>query len=122
MAQKFNTAEEFKSLDGEKRLEIIKEIASQGYKACVQDYTDFTEERRVYDELQKHYKRIEALAYAIGDELKEYRDSLEEDSEEWGEADSALTEFMWSAANECELQYGGEYKDHSDGFWLPSNC
>jgi hypothetical protein len=120
--QKFNTAEEFKALSEEDRLVIVRGIASEGYKANALHHIQSEEERKLYKALQDHYKRIEKLAYAIGDELKAYRDSQDEGSDEWESADEALLEFMASAAKEVEQNYAGEYYDHEDGFWVASIC
>lgn len=120
--QMFNTAEEFKALSEEDRLAIVKGIASEGYKANALHHIQYEEERKLYEALQDHYKRIEELAYAIGDELKAYRDSQDEGSDEWESADAALLEFMASAAAEVEQNYCGEYYSHNDGFWIASTC
>ena len=112
---KFKTAEEFLSLPEEERIKIANIIVADGDDAL--DWIEVEEERELFAKLQREHKRIEELAYAIGDQIL----SLEnEDNEE--DIRYALHEFMWSAANECGLQYCGEYMDHSDGFWVSSNC
>ena len=112
---KFKTAEEFLSLPEEERVKIANTIVAYGDDAL--DWIEVEEERELFAKLQQEYKRIEELAYAIGDQILALEN---EDNEE--DIRYALHEFMWSAANECELQYGGEYMDHSDGFWVSSNC
>lgn len=114
---KFKTAEEFLSLPEEERIKIAQTILDQGYRANPLDWIEVEEERELFVKLQQEYKRIEELAYAMGDQILDLKDG---DNEE--EVDECLNEFMTMAATECELQYGGEYMDHSDGFWLPSNC
>lgn len=112
---KFKTAEEFLSLPEEERIKIANTIVADGDDAL--EWIEVEEERQLFAKLQQEYKRIEELAYAIGDQIL----ALENEDNE-GEIHDALHEFMWSAANECELQYGGDYMDHKDGFWLPSSC
>jgi len=116
MSRKFKTAEEWLATPAEERQAIIKRIAELGYVADPWDYIDLEDEREVYSKLQIHYQRLEKLAYAIGDELREFDDETEHD------LDSTLHEFMTAVADECEQQYCGEYYGHEDGFWVPSVC
>lgn len=107
---KFKTAEEFLSLPEEERIKIANTVVADGDDAL--DWIEVEEERQLLAKLQQEYKRIEELAYAIGDQILALENEDNED-----EIRDALTEFMDAAANECELQYGGDYMDHSDGFF-----
>jgi hypothetical protein len=124
MTKKFTTAEEYRALPLPEREALIKQIAYSGYDADPFDYIDLQDEREVWAKLQAHYKRIEELAYAIGDDLRDYFNGNFGDVEsDKPEADEyMLHEFMWEIANECEQNYGGEYHTHDDGFWIASNC
>ena len=113
--KKFNTAEEFLALPEEERIKIAKGIVEHGYDAL--ELIEVDEEREIYRKLQEHYKRIEELAYAIGDTIRD----LDQD-EVVGDIDSALHEFMFAAADEVEQNYCGDYYSHGDGFWVPSQC
>ena len=113
--RKFKTAEEYLALDKVERASIVDGIIEQGYRVNALDYIEVNRERELYELLQNEYKRIELLAYAIGDEVKAKLD-------ETGENDHALSEFMSGAAVECEQLYCGDYMSHEDGFWEASNC
>ncbi len=124
MTKKFATAAEYKSLPLPEREALIKKIAYLGYDADPWDYIDLQDEREVYSKLQAHYKRLEDLAYAIGDDLRDYFNgnfgNVEEDQPEANE--DMLVEFMSEVAEECEQNYCGAYYGHDDGFWTSSNC
>jgi iron uptake system EfeUOB component EfeO/EfeM len=116
MGKKFKTAEEYLALPVEERQAIIAKIARQGYDVNPWDYIDLEDKRELYKKLQDHYERLEKVAYAIGNELREFDGETEHD------LDDTLHEFMYTVAEECEQQYCGEYYGHNDGFWIPSNC
>ena len=113
--KKFNTAEEFLALPEEDRIKIAQGVVEHGYDAL--ELIEVDEEREVFYKLQEHYKRIEKLAYAIGDTIRD----LDPD-EGLGDIEDALCEFMSSAAAEVEQNYAGEYYNHDDGFWIASTC
>ncbi len=124
MTKKFATAEEYLSLPLPEREALIKRIACLGYDADPWDYIDLQDEREVYDKLQAHYKRLEVLAYAIGDDLRDYfNGNFGDVGEDQPEADEdMLYEFMSQVAEECQQNYCGEYYGHDDGFWVASQC
>ena len=110
---KFKTAEEFQALSQEEQLNIAREIVGEGWQVCASEYVD----RGV---LQDELIRIEKLAYAIGDVINDNRDLLEEELEE--DVHDVLYSFMSEIAEWTNQEYGGEYQDHEDGFWVSSNC
>jgi hypothetical protein len=116
MAKKFKTAKEYRALPEEERQAIVAKIAREGYEVNPWDYIDLGDATELKDKLQAHYARLEELAYAIGDELREFDGEVEPDVED------TLHEFMYPVADMCEQQYCGEYYGHADGFWVPSTC
>lgn len=120
MTQKFKTAEEFNALSEEEQQNIVQSIIEQGYSVDARDYIDF---EAIYDLdklLAVEHDRVEKLAYAIGDKIKATLEAAE-DYDRYEDAE-ALNEFMSIAAYQCDMQYGGEYMSHEDGFWVPSTC
>lgn len=112
---KFKTAEEFLSLSEEERKSIALQV--------VNDWR-FGKKLIDYTTLNQALADVEALAYAVGDEILKIKVQAEAEGDDdlVDNAQEMLYEFMSGAASECNLEYGGEYMDHEDGFWLPSNC
>jgi len=70
--------------------------------------------------IQEEYTRVEKVAYAIGDFIKANEEQL---GEKIGESvHDVLYSFMSEVAGWTNQEYGGEYRDHDDGFWVSSLC
>lgn len=110
---KFKTAEEFLGLTEEQQLDVARDIVRQGWGVDAGEYIDS-------GLLASEMRRIEELAMAIGDVIHENRDLLEEELEE--DVNDVLYGFMSEVADWTNQEYGGEYRDHGDGFWVNSNC
>ena len=110
---KFKTAEEFLSLTEEQQLDVARDIVRQGWKVDAGEYIDG-------GLLASEMRRVEKLAMAIGDVIHKNEDLLEEELEE--DVRDVLYSFMSEVAQWTNQEYGGEYRDHEDGFWVNSNC
>lgn len=113
MTKKFNTAEEFLALSEEDRLNVAREIVEKGWRVNAADYVN-------HGTLCYELQRVEELAYAIGDVIYKNSELLEEELEE--DVNDVLHSFMGEVAGWTNQEYGGEYRDHNDGFWVSSNC
>lgn len=110
---KFKTAEEFLSLTEEQQLNVARDIVRQGWRVDAGEYID-------KGLLESEVRRVEKLAMAIGDVIHKNEDLLEEELEE--DVRDVLYSFMIEVARWTNQEYGGEYHDHEDGFWVNSNC
>lgn len=110
---KFKTAEEFLSLTEEQQLNVAREIVSKGWNV---EASDFIDTGTLFSDLE----RVEKLAMAIGDVIYANEELLEEELEE--DVSDVRYTFMSEVAGWTNQEYGGEYRDHTDGFWVSSNC
>ena len=110
---KFKTAEEFNALTKEQKMQVAMEIVNTGWNISASDFVDA-------GIIQEEYTRVEKVAYAIGDFIKANEEQLEEEAGE--SVHDVLYSFMSEVAGWTNQEYGGEYRDHDDGFWVSSNC
>lgn len=110
---KFKTAEEFNALTEEQQFDVAREIVSKGWDV---EASDFIDTGTLFSELE----RVEKLAMAIGDVIYANEELLEEELEE--DVSDVLYGFMSEVAGWTNQEYGGEYRDHEDGFWVSSSC
>lgn len=110
---KFKTAEEFNALTEEQKMQVAIEIVNWGYNVEASDFVD-------PGVIQEECIRVEKVAYAIGDFIKANEEQLEEETGE--SVRDVLYSFMSEVAGWTNQEYGGEYRDHDDGFWVSSNC
>ena len=110
---KFKTAEEFNALTKEQKMQVAMEIVNEGYNVEASEF--------VYSGIiKKANTRVEKVEYAIGDFIKANEEQLEEKTGE--SVHDVLYSFMSEVAGWTNQEYGGEYRDHDDGFWVSSNC
>ena len=110
---KFKTAEEFNALTEEQKMQVATEIVNEGWSVEASEFVD-------PGVIQEECTRVEKVAYAIGDFIKANEEQLEEETGE--SVNDALYSFMSGVAGWTNQEYGGEYRDHEDGFWVSSNC
>lgn len=110
---KFKTAEEFNALTEEQKMRVAMDIVNTGWSISASDFVD-------PGVIQEEYIRVEKVAYAIGDFIKANEEQLEEEAGE--SVHDVLHSFMSEVAGWTNQEYGGEYRDHDDGFWVNSNC
>ena len=110
---KFKTAEEFNALTEEQKMQVAMEIVNTGWNISASDFVDA-------GIIQEECTRVEEVAYAIGDFIKANEEQLEEEAGE--SVRDVLYSFMSEVAGWTNQEYGGEYRDHDDGFWVSSNC
>ena len=110
---KFKTAEEFNALTEEQKMQVAMEIVNTGWNISASDFVD-------PGIIQEECTRVEKVAYAIGDFIKANEEQLEEETGEV--VHDVLYSFMSEVAGWTNQEYGGEYRDHDDGFWVSSNC
>ncbi len=110
---KFKTAEEFNALTEEQKMQVATEIVNEGWSVEASEFVDA-------GAIQEEYTRVEKVAYAIGDFIKANEEQLEDKTGE--SVRDVLYSFMSEVAGWTNQEYGGEYRDHEDGFWVNSNC
>lgn len=110
---KFKTAEEFNALTEEQKMQVAMDIVNTGWSISASDFVDA-------GIIQEECTRVEKVAYAIGDFIKANEEQLEEETGE--SVHDVLYSFMSEVAGWTNQEYGGEYRDHDDGFWVSSNC